>query len=249
MDRSKKPKGTRYTHPDPPISRSAYLPFFRSSPFPRSSPISAIFFDAAGTLFETSRSVGAIYADVLGDYGIQRSPDELEKGFKELFPQQPPLAFDANLNETNRLELEMNWWRTLVAEVVAPVENFPKFEQFFSDLFQFFREQSAWRVFDDTRPALDMLRLSGYQLGIISNFDSRLDSILQKLDLLGYFDTIQISSRVGYAKPDQRIFLAAADALNVDPRHCLHIGDSLRVDFEGALSAGMVASWLKRRSQ
>jgi len=208
--------------------------------------IEAVFFDAAGTLFETKRSVGAIYSDALATYGIRSSPDELERRFKERFPLQPPLAFDSGLDDSRRLELEMDWWRALVAQVVAPKGAFPGFDQFFTSLFDYFRGDLAWKVFDDTRPALDMLQTSGVKLGVISNFDSRLQSILDSLYLTDYFATIQISSRTGYAKPDPRSFIAAAEALGIDPAHCLHVGDRRREDFDGALAAGMRAVWLRR---
>ena len=242
MGRSKERKGVSSKHSGFPIcrsSRSSDLPFFRSS-------IEAVFFDAAGTLFETRRSVGAIYADALETFGIRSSPDELERRFKERFPLQPPLAFDPALDDSSRLELEMDWWRTLVAEVVAPEGAFPGFDEFFTTLFDYFRGDLAWRLFDDTRPALEMLRTNGFKLGVISNFDSRLESILDSLDLTDYFDTVRISSRTGYAKPDPRSFTTAAKALGMDPAHCLHVGDRRREDFEGPMAAGMRAVWLNR---
>lgn len=208
--------------------------------------IEAVFFDAAGTLFETKRSVGAIYSDALAGYGIRSSPNELERRFKERFSLQPPLAFDPTLDDSRRLNVEMDWWRKLVTEVVAPQGAFPGFDQFFTTLFDYFRDDLAWRVFGDTRPALDMLRANGFRLGVISNFDSRLESILHALNLTDYFDTIQISSRTGYAKPDPRAFTMAAETLGIDPKQCLHIGDRPREDVEGALAAGMKAIWLCR---
>jgi putative hydrolase of the HAD superfamily len=46
------------------------------------------------------------------------------------------------------------------------------------------------------------------------------------------------------AKPDVRIFHAAAAQLNLDPEAVLHVGDDAMADAFGALNAGMQAVWV-----
>ena len=209
-------------------------------------PIDVVFFDAAGTLFETSRRVGEIYAEALKNYGVVRSAEDLDHRFRERFALQPPLAFDPALDGSRRLELEFSWWRQLVGEVVSL---FPGFDECFAELFDYFRHANAWRVFDDSHNALEQLRKSGFKLGVISNFDSRLDDVLRSLDLMDYFDSVTISSRAGYAKPHPEIFRAAASNHDAALSACLHVGDSFLEDFRGASGAGMHACWLDRASR
>jgi HAD superfamily hydrolase (TIGR01509 family) len=54
-----------------------------------------------------------------------------------------------------------------------------------------------------------------------------------------------VSARAfGVAKPDVRIFHAAAAQLNLDPEAVLHVGDDAMADACGALNAGMQAVWI-----
>jgi putative hydrolase of the HAD superfamily len=47
-------------------------------------------------------------------------------------------------------------------------------------------------------------------------------------------------------KPDPRIFLAAAGAVDVTAQDVLHVGDDATLDALGALNAGMQAAWVNR---
>ena len=50
--------------------------------------------------------------------------------------------------------------------------------------------------------------------------------------------------RVGISKPDPRIFMAAVDALGIEPDRAVMVGDSLARDMVGARAAGMAHIWL-----
>jgi putative hydrolase of the HAD superfamily len=65
------------------------------------------------------------------------------------------------------------------------------------------------------------------KLGLCSNaWSDFIRPILKDEDLEGLFDTIVISSEERVAKPDERIFLLAAQRLGVSPQECLFIDDS-----------------------
>jgi putative hydrolase of the HAD superfamily len=114
-------------------------------------------------------------------------------------------------------------------------------------VFQVFEEPGAWQLFPETVRTLAALKTQGVELGIISNFDSRLFSVLRGLGLADTFDTVTISSLAQAAKPAPRIFQVALDKHAVDPEEALHIGDSLRDDVEGARKAGLRAILLDRK--
>lgn len=54
------------------------------------------------------------------------------------------------------------------------------------------------------------------------------------------------SCRIGFAKPDQRAFLAVAEQCGVAPARILHIGDDWACDVVGAVAAGFQAVWISR---
>lgn len=105
--------------------------------------------------------------------------------------------------------------------------------------------QAAWRLFDDVLPCLDAL--SGLRLGVITN--GRSAEQRRKLSVLGItqrFAHIAVSEDVGVAKPDSRIFKDSCAALGVAPDAAVYVGDSLEIDYAGALAAGLSAVWLDR---
>ena len=90
------------------------------------------------------------------------------------------------------------------------------------------------------------MRQAGYVVGVISNWDSRLNSILEGLGLMAHVQHVTISALVGWEKPHRAVFDHALQAVSVAPEQALHIGDSLREDIQGASEAGLQPLWLQR---
>lgn len=119
-------------------------------------------------------------------------------------------------------------------------------EELFNAIYDRFAEASAWLVYEDVMPALQALAEQGVRLAVISNWDERLPPLLDQLGLATYFDPVIASAALGAHKPDERIFLHAAELLKVRPHQILHVGDSWREDVDGARSAGMAAVRIRR---
>ena len=211
--------------------------------------LKVIFFDAAGTLIEVRGSVGEIYSRVAREFGFEAEPDILQQNFAYSFQRQPPLAFPAVTPDAMLIELEKGWWRNLMREVFSGPGPFPRFDEFFDEIFERFRSRESWRVYEDVAPALTELKHRGLKLGIISNFDSRLYDVLRACGLDRFFDSIHVSTRVGAAKPDPAIFQAALNYHAVEPWQAWHVGDGLREDVEGAMTAGINAILLDRNNR
>jgi putative hydrolase of the HAD superfamily len=208
--------------------------------------VKVIFFDAVGTLIETSGCVGGIYSRMALEFGFEADPRILQRNFEASFRRQPPLAFPAWTPEAALIELEKNWWRDFVREVFDGLGSFPRFEEFFGEIFERFRGREFWSVYDDVAPTLAELKRRGLKLGVISNFDSRLYDVLRACRLDHFFDSVHISTRVGAAKPDAAIFQAALNHYAIEARQAWHVGDNLREDVEGAMAAGVNAALLDR---
>ena len=69
------------------------------------------------------------------------------------------------------------------------------------------------------------LRARPVPLAVVSNFDHRLPEILEHLEIHHFFETIEIPSRHGAAKPDPVLFEAASRALGLDPAQLVYVGD------------------------
>lgn len=207
--------------------------------------IRAIFFDAGGTLLYPYPSVGEVYARVASEHGVQACQNQLNEVFRKVWNQKDGLAMAALTDEKS----EKNWWREIVRETFAPFEPFKNFEGFFDDLYDQFASPQTWRLFDETHRVLEVCKKRGLTVGMISNWDSRLIPLCEAFEINGYFDFMLISALFGKAKPHRDIFDEAVKLSGFRPEECLHVGDSLEDDVQGALSAGIHALWLDRHSR
>ncbi len=96
-----------------------------------------------------------------------------------------------------------------------------------------------------TDDLLSAIRNAGYALGLVSNTEALLtDYDLEILGLHDRFDAVVLSSRVGYKKPDRRIFDLALERLGIAASECVFVGDNPVDDIAGAQGAGMDALYL-----
>ncbi len=201
----------------------------------------AVFFDAAGTLFDAREPVGRTYARIAREHGLDASDDAVAAGFRRAFGAAPELAFGPGRRPAELRRMERDWWRAVVARSFEGLGRFTNFDAFFEALFAFFADPAHWRADPEALPVLSRLKDSGLRLGVISNFDYRLYEILENLGLKQHFDSITISSEAGYAKPRREVFAAAMAKHGVEPGAAIHVGDSPHLDFQASYAAGMTA--------
>jgi len=211
-----------------------------------SDKIRAITFDARGTLLRVRFPVGETYAAVAQRHGAELSTEAIEAAFFEVFPGMPPLAFPPMSDEA-LYEREYDWWRTMVGRVVESAEQaVDDFDEFFNELYAIYRGAEAWKPYRDAASVLCLLRSSGYKLGLVSNFDSRIEQVLVALNLSIWFDAVVFSSRAGVAKPHPGIYQRALAELDVEAGEALHVGDNPRKDWQAARQVGMEAMLIDR---
>jgi putative hydrolase of the HAD superfamily len=205
--------------------------------------VSAVLFDAAGTLIALREPLGRTYARVAAEHGAAFDPDAIERAFARAHGEAPPMVFPGADRGTAAV-LERIWWRDMVRRTfrgAAPGRPFARFPEVFDHLWRHFAAADAWRPLPDARATLVQLRRRGFALGVISNFDQRLAPILQGLGLLEFFDPIVLPSDAGAAKPDPRIFAFALKHLGVAPTAAVYVGDDRERDVAGARIAGLHA--------
>ncbi len=207
-----------------------------------------IFLDAVGTLFGVKGSVGKAYADVAAKFGVEVSDEAVNAAFYKSFTNAPPSIFPGvKLEDIPNYEFE--WWQFIALETfqqVGVVEQFTDFSKFFEELYSHFATAAPWYVYEDVIPTLKRWQKRKIELGIISNFDSRLYLVLESLKLIDFFTSITISTEVNAAKPSQKIFTDSLDKHNCSAKDAWHIGDSFQEDYQGATAAGLKAILIKR---
>ena len=209
-------------------------------------PVRAVSFDLGGTLIAASPSVGAIYASVCREHGLDLEAEACDRSFEAAWARRGAADTGGRDRFSTYPGGEDAWWRGVILEVLrscdVPEERAPAVEAF-RDAFASAR---AWRIYDDVPATLSSLRAAGYRLAILSNWDSRMPALLGRLDLLGHFDAILCSALEGLEKPHPEFFGRVASALRIPAEQTLHVGDLVREDYLGATRAGMRALWLDR---
>jgi putative hydrolase of the HAD superfamily len=169
----------------------------------------------------------------------------LAQAFQRAFHDASPPVFAAT-DPIKLKQCERLWWFDIVHNVFYRVGMFDRFDEFFDQVFQVFEDPRSWVLYPETLPVLTRLREEGFELGIVSNFDSRLFPVMRGLGIDGFFDTITIASLAKAAKPASKIFEIALEKHSMDPGEAMHVGDSIRDDVEGATKAGLTGVLLDR---
>jgi len=206
----------------------------------------AVLFDVGGTLFECRPGVAEIYADVLSRLGGPVTPAEVGPVFRQVWSELTQLH-PRGLDRYHHFKgNEWEWWGELVRRVLARLSHPAEWETALRELMDAFADPALWHVFPEVPEVLARLKASGLRLAVVSNWDSRLPVLLERLGLTGYFAELLVSALEGVEKPGTEIFLRASARLGVEPVRCLHVGDSPLDDYRGAESAGMRAVLVDR---
>jgi putative hydrolase of the HAD superfamily len=204
----------------------------------------AILFDAAGTLFQLNGTVGAHYALVGREVGLDLDADKLNDAFLSAWNKMPSRpAIDGP-----RADDDKGWWQVLVGLVFA--QAYPGVaeldrDNFFEVAYEHFAEAGVWELYPDVLETLEELR-PRVQLAVVSNFDGRLRMILEQLAISKFFSYVFVSSEVGADKPDPEIFRRAVRYMKLEPKQVLHVGDDPERDWKAAETAGLAVFRLQR---
>ncbi len=197
--------------------------------------IKAIFFNFGGTLDSDGITYKDRFYPFYLDMGINVSQEEFGHAFYNsddsiLTEKLDDLSF----RETLRLQ---------VGRVLQGLKVDNKFLQYrIADRFL----QNSLSKLEENRKVLECLK-KNYLLGIISNFFGNLPEIIREVGMEKLFDVIIDSSRVGYFKPDPKIFYEALKPLKLSPHQAIYVGESLNRDMAGARGVGMPHIWLKNQ--
>ena len=206
--------------------------------------IKAIFFDAVGTLFYLTKSVGDHYAFVGNEVGLKLDPAALEHAFFAAWKRMPPRPAIDGPREND----DKGWWRDLVdlvLEDVAPSLSELDRDNFFEIAYEHFAEAGVWELYPEVVDVLQKLQ-PRFQLAVVSNFDGRLRMILEHLGVSKFFSHIFVSSEIGADKPDPEIFRRALKFIDLAPAQVLHAGDDPMRDWQAASTAGLPIFQLDR---
>lgn len=106
-------------------------------------------------------------------------------------------------------------------------------------------ERGALAPRPDALVTLHALRTAGVRTALVSNCSMETPAAWAGGVLCGALDVDVFSCMVGWAKPDERIYRHACQALAVDPEDCLFVGDGSSDELRGAQAVGMRAALIR----
>jgi HAD superfamily hydrolase (TIGR01549 family) len=93
------------------------------------------------------------------------------------------------------------------------------------------------------------LAAASIPVAIVSNSEGRLAELVAEIEPDARFGVIADSGKLGFEKPDPRIFRFAAQQIGVEARELVHVGDAWETDVRGALEVGAKAVWFAPTEQ
>ena len=202
--------------------------------------VRAVFFDFYETLCFHRHSLEENLGRITERYGVEVNWERCDTALERLFAST---SVPAPTTDYSLLELLM----TVMAqecEFIRELGVQEHVEQIAWELLQsghyLFAANSA-TLYNDAIPTLQRFRDEGFKLTIVSNWDTPLDPLTERLRIAEYFDAIVAShdARVRSEKPDPHIFNYALAAVGVSAEEVIHVGDTYAADIVGAKGVGI----------
>jgi len=195
--------------------------------------VGAVIFDFYGTLARWADSPASIYEAVFAAQGYRLEPAVLEEYFSR---------YDGVDHAEHSVSEEAYeaWVRTRLRELTDACGVGGSHVEAVIDAL---RESDRGRMvaYPEAESTLSSLREAGVAVGVCSNWGWELDDFLREVGLLHLVDAGVTSARAGARKPHPGIYVRAAEALGVDLRQALFVGDSWEPDVRGPRRMGMTA--------
>jgi len=214
--------------------------------------------NAFDTLIKPMDEIGIFFREALlkaFDYTVRLpNPEIFTKAFEDAYEIGKKSSSTFGASEGISSE---EWWAPIIYRTYLSM-GFPKedIDEVFVDIFDELQNEVlisplAWEVNYDTIPVLDKLyewrmRGNGPKLGVIVNFDERLELLLENLNIAHYFDLILSARECSSSMPQRQVFdIALAKTGINNARKAIHIGTDIKSDVVGANRAGWKAVYVQ----
>lgn len=206
----------------------------------------AVFFDCGQTLIDDDPSVAEMFVKIARERGYDITLDQVQPHMQTLDRYYDMLYMkDSSFWASPARSVGM--WYDIYRFMCHLTGLTDDVEGLSDAMFKAYLKPENWAVYEDVRPVLHQLKQRGYRLAVVSNWDPSLTGLMRGLGLLPYFDEVLASAAVGYRKPDPAIFELACERLGLPASACVHVGDNVEADGDGAVHAGVQPVILDRR--
>ncbi|NWH68996.1 HDHD3 protein, partial [Geococcyx californianus] len=204
--------------------------------------------DVKDTLLRLWKPLGESYAAEARAHGLRVQPEALTRAFREVYGAQSQRF--PNYGRGQGLS-SRHWWVDVVKQSfrLAGVHEDRVLTLMAENLYRDFCSACNWEVLPGASETLTQCCQRGFRMGVISNFDNRLENILSQCNLRHHFEFVLTSEDAGFAKPDRKIFEQALRLSGVPAEQAAHIGDDYARDYRAARAVGMHGFLLQAAGQ
>jgi putative hydrolase of the HAD superfamily len=197
----------------------------------------AVLFDVDFTLFRPGPELGPEgYRRVGERHGLSLQPDRYDAA---------RTAAIETLQHNHELVHDEDVWIAFTEQIVLGMGGVPEGARACAtDMVREWERHENFALYEDALPVLDELRRHALKIGLVTNGQRDVGEFAEHhaLDV----DAMVGSKGHGRIKPHPSIFLAALEALGVEPGETAMVGDSYEDDIEGARALGIRAILLDR---
>jgi len=184
-------------------------------------------FDVKDTLVKVRGSPGRTYTEVARAHGIDVSEAAVKQVYRRVWDEKQKKypVYGHKQGMTNR-----EWWHEFIRSVIISagfVGKSSDLGKVCDSLYDGYAQSPNWELIKNAKETLEYFKSSGIKLGVVSNFDERLDTIMRVMGLHEYFSFFVTSSNEKVAKPDPEIFRRALSMGKESAEVSGHIGDDL----------------------
>lgn len=208
----------------------------------------AIFFDVGETLVRPRRPYDELLEEVSHTLGLDLQADlvsglatRIDRRVADRARQMLPFTFPAEASQ-------QFWFDTYHGFFIGFLSGRDA-HRLAQGLLELLSAPAGYMLYEDAIPTLEQLRADGHRLGIISNWEAWLPTLLEEYDLAPFFQHIVISGLCGMEKPDSRIFTRALDEGGYQPAEVVYVGDRPAHDVEPVFTVGMRPILLDRTNR
>lgn len=216
------------------------------------TPYRAVFFDVGGTILEQRPSAPEVIAGLLHERGVHVEVGTIGEELSHVTDQAGREATGLAMcrRATGRVRPARQavdpsaTWAAIYNSAIARAGVLLREELGSCAVRELARAEQ--RLLPDVLPALTRLHSAGVIIGLISNFDSGLSTILEAFEVAPYFTVQVVSGEEGIAKPDVAVFELALKRAGVPAQASAYVGDELWFDIKPAAEVGITPVLLDR---
>lgn len=181
-------------------------------------------------------------SETLARHGVEAPADGLRRA-------EPIIKFAIDHTVGHPGSSDASRWHDYLDGVLltAGVARSPNRDEALVELRRYHATHNLWEsVPADVVPSLEAFRALGLTLAVASNANGTIESCLERVGLLPYFDVVCDSHVEGVEKPDPRFFEVVMSRAGGQPETTMHVGDLYHVDVVGARRSGLQTILLDR---